>query len=414
MNMEKMDMKTNFTWQQLALWLVLFVIGIELGIQRLPYMMNVFYFVSLFYVRFLQFVVYPLLVLSIIITLGELGWRRCFGRMFKFSLFYSFLFALIASVAGVIFFKLFQPAVLNDPEREKTGMELLVERELVDPGTFFENFFAFIPGRSGGLIAFIPLVAIILGVALAKMPKTENAASLLRGLRGLQEVFFCLLKFILWAMPLGVLACGGLFSAALCGNEMLFAFLGKYAAVLFVGYLFQFFVVVPIVLLLNRINPYQVFLKMFPALLLSLFTKSAIINLPMTLVFAENQLKAKKGVSRIVLPVCSFINTNCCAAFFIVTILFWLQHTGYNPGFYMLAGLVLLSVFIALISAAVPLGCFMLTLLVGLKLGAPIEFMGIILPVYSLCLMSEACVQVWADSSICAIADKKITQEELT
>ena len=57
------------------------------------------------------------------------------------------------------------------------------------------------------------IIAASVGLALAFMPKTENRAVLLKGIYGVQELLFTLIKAIIWALPVGILAFAGQLSA---------------------------------------------------------------------------------------------------------------------------------------------------------------------------------------------------------
>ena len=130
------------------------------------------------------------------------------------------------------------------------------------------------------------LIAAAVGLALAFMPKTENRAVLLKGLLGLQEVLFALIRALLWILPLGILA----FSAQLAAQieaGIIVSALGKYTLVILGGNLIQFFIVLPIFLAIRGLNPLYVFRKMAPAIAVALFTKSSAGTLPVTLASAE-------------------------------------------------------------------------------------------------------------------------------
>ena len=88
-------------------------------------------------------------------------------------------------------------------------------------------------------------------------------------------------------------------------------------------------IVISIIFLLVRgINPLRVFKAMSPAVMMALFTKSSAATLPVTLSSAEERLGASPKVSRFVLPICTTINMNGCAAFILVTSLFVMKCGG--------------------------------------------------------------------------------------
>ena len=142
-----------------------------------------------------------------------------------------------------------------------------------------------------------------------------------------------------------------------------------------------------------------------PAVLMALFTKSSAATLPVTMETAETRLGIKKNVSRFVLPICTTINMNGCAAFILVTSLFVMQ----NGGTPITMGTVLLWIFISVISAignaGVPMGCYFLTLSLMSGIGAPIAVLGIILPIYTIIDMIETAENVWSDSCVATMVN---------
>ena len=144
---------------------------------------------------------------------------------------------------------------------------------------------------------------------------------------------------------------------------------------------------------------------MSPAIAVALFTKSSAGTLPVTLASAENNLKVNTKVSRFVLPICTTINMNGCAAFILVTSLFVMQ----NAGIELTTGTMITWLFVAVLAAVgnagVPMGCYFLTLSLMSSLGVPLGIMGIILPIFTIIDMIETAENVWSDSVVCAMTD---------
>ena len=187
--------------------------------------------------------------------------------------------------------------------------------------------------------------------------------------------------------------------------------LGKYVAVVLGGNVLQFFVILPIFLLLKKLNPIKVFKAMLPAVLMALFTKSSAATLPVTVASAENNLKAKPEVARFILPLCCTINMNGCAAFIMVTSLFVMHNGGITLTASTIATWVLIAVISAVGNAGVPMGCYFLTLSLMSGINMPIGVLGVILPVYAVIDMIETAVNVWSDSCVCAIVDRNMQKK---
>ena len=198
---------------------------------------------------------------------------------------------------------------------------------------------------------------------------------------GLQELLFTLIRALLFILPVGILAFAGQLSSQIEAGVIVGS-LGKYVAVVVTGNLLQFFVVLPLFLLARRINPLRVLKGMFPALAVALFSKSSAGTLPVTLASAEQNLRLDRRVTRFVLPICTTINMNGCAAFILVTSLYLMQNAGIAITGGTMAVWVVVAVIAAIGNAGVPMGCYFLTLSLMSSLNVPVDLMGVILPVY--------------------------------
>ena len=181
--------------------------------------------------------------------------------------------------------------------------------------------------------------------------------------------------------------------------------IGKYVLVVLGGNVLQFFVVLPLFLLIRGLNPVHVLSRMMPAVLMALFTKSSAATLPVTMETAEQRLGVRQQIARFVLPICTTINMNGCAAFILVTSLFVMQHGGTPLTLSTIVIWVIISVVSAIGNAGVPMGCYFLTLSLMSGIGAPVAVLGIILPIYTIIDMIETAENVWSDSCVAAMVD---------
>jgi Na+/H+-dicarboxylate symporter len=172
----------------------------------------------------------------------------------------------------------------------------------------------------------------------------------------------------------------------------------------------QFFVVLPLFLLSRGLNPVHVLGHMMPAVLMALFTKSSAATLPVTMDTAENRLGIGQNISRFVLPICTTINMNGCAAFILVTSLFVMQNGGTPLTLTTILLWILVSVVSAVGNAGVPMGCYFLTLSLMSGIGAPVAVLGIILPIYTIIDMVETAENVWSDSCVAAMVDSDLNK----
>ena len=149
-----------------------------------------------------------------------------------------------------------------------------------------------------------------------------------------------------------------------------------------------------------------------PAVLMALFTKSSAATLPVTMETAEGRLGLRRQVARFVLPLCTTINMNGCAAFILVTSLFVMQHGGISITLPTILVWILISVVSAIGNAGVPMGCYFLTLSLMSGIGAPTTVLGIILPIYTIIDMVETAENVWSDSCVAAMVNREIKADD--
>lgn len=411
--MENTALKNGFDGKKFVIWMAALILGSVLGVLNIAWLNGFFDFIASAYTRLFQFVAVPTIALAVTTTLAMLGAKKNTGKIFAHTLFYTLVTTIVAAVVGVVLFKLIAPENLPLVLVEAGKADV---PENLGKLSFYQHILSVIPNNiitpfSSGNVLSILLVAAAVGMGLAAMKDSENIQILLKGILGLQELLFTLIKALVWTLPLGIVA----FSAQLATQVsagVAFGSLGKYVAVVLGGNVLQFFVILPVFLLLRGINPLKVFRGMLPAVLMALFTKSSAATLPVTVASAENNLHAKPEVARFILPLCCTINMNGCAAFIMVTSLFTMQ----NGGMPLTAGTVILWVLIAVISAVgnagVPMGCYFLSLSLMAGVGAPIGVLGVILPIYAVIDMIETAVNVWSDSCVCAIVDKTMKKSE--
>ena len=63
---------------------------------------------------------------------------------------------------------------------------------------------------SSGSVLSILIIAAAVGLSLAFIKRTENTEALIKAINGLQEVFFAIIRALVWALPLGIIAFPGL------------------------------------------------------------------------------------------------------------------------------------------------------------------------------------------------------------
>ena len=393
--------------RQLVLWIAALVVGGFLGCMGIAQINELFSFIAAVFTRLFQFIAVPTIALAVITTLSELGADKNTKSIFAHAVTYTLLTTFAAAFVGLALYLWVAPGNLPAEVIGRGAADVPLEK--LGSLSYYNHFLTVVPNNmlqpflSGNVLSII-FIAAAAGLGLAFMPKTENRATLLKGLLGAQELLFTLIRGLLWILPLGIMAFAAELSAQIAAGVIVGA-LGKYVAVVLGGNAIQFFIVLPLFLLARGLNPIHVFRQMSPALAVALFTKSSAGTLPVTLASAEQNLKVNPAVSRFVLPICTTINMNGCAAFILVTSLFVMQNAGFELTLPTMLAWVVMSVLAAIGNAGVPMGCYFLTLSLMSSVGAPLGLMGVILPIYTIIDMIETAENVWSDSTVCAMTN---------
>lgn len=397
--------------QNFWLWLGALVIGTVLGMLGVGWIDSVTNFVATIYTRLFQFVAIPTIALAVTTTLARFGTQKDTGRIFRHTLTYTLLTTVAAAAVGMLLYRFIAPDNLPlDAIQGDTGIDS-VKQELGD-ASYMDYIIGIVPDNvlrplvEGNVLSLL-LIAVAVGIALARMPESDSKRTLMNGLNGLQNLVSTLIHWLIDILPIGIIAFAAQLSAEITAGTVVTS-IGKYVAVILGGNLLQFCVVLPLFLMARGLNPIRVARAMTPAVLMALFTKSSAATLPVTIQSAEERLGVASRVARFVLPICTTINMNGCAAFIFVTSLFVMQNGGVEITWGTMIMWLFISVVAAIGNAGVPMGCYFLTLSLMSGVGAPIAIMGIILPVFTVLDMIETAENVWSDSCVAAMTDRDI------
>ncbi len=398
------------------IWIGALVVGAVLGVLGLGWLNATADFIAAIYTRLFQLLAVPTIVLAVITTFATFGSKGS-GRIFGHTLVYTLLTTFTAAVVGAILYVVVAPGNLpieTIHETEESAVANSTLNTLHASSSYYDHILSVIPNNiikpflEGNVLSLL-LLAFAIGIGLSKLPESENKSVVVKGLLGLQDLLFLLIRGLIWTLPLGIVAFSAQLSAQVSAGVVADS-IGKYVLVVLGGNVIQFFVILPLFLLARGLNPLHVLGRMMPAVLMALFTKSSAATLPITMQSAEERLGVRKDIARFVLPICTTINMNGCAAFILVTSLFVIQNGGEVLDLTTILLWILVSVISAVGNAGVPMGCFFLTLSLMSGIGAPVAILGIILPIYTIIDMVETAENVWSDSCVCAMTNRDLAR----
>ena len=385
------------------------LLGTVLGLMGLATINNIVDFIATAFTRMFSFLAVPVIALSLINTLASLNHGNSGKLIFRYTIFYTILTTILAACVAAALFILIAPANVPSEMAGTASVERIAHNSylkyLLDviPNNIIQPFV------SGNVLSIL-LIAAAVGLGLAALPESRGRTAVKDLLSGLQELFFLLIHYLVLILPVGIVA----FTAQLIAQIKAGIILGgiaQYFTAIIGANMLQFFVILPIILLLSGLNPIKIFRGMLPALAIALFSKSSAATLPVTIASAEDNLNVNKKVSRFVLPICTTINMNGCAAFILISSLYLMQNAGLPINFPVVVTWVFIATFAAIGNAGVPMGCYFLTISLVSSMGIPIAIMGVILPIYAVIDMIETSLNVWSDSCVANIVNKKLESQ---
>ncbi len=395
--------------KQIIFWVGALVVGAILGSLHVGAVDSVCDFIATVFTRLFKFTAVPAISVSVVTTLAMLGGNKETGKIFKRTIMYTLLTTVAASTIAAVLFFAIKPEVLSSSVYEGVAADKISS---MSSASFLSYFTSAIPDNiiypfvSGNVLSIL-IVSFAFGFAISQMKDSDRKTTVINAVHGFQELVFMIIGWVITILPIGIVA----FTAQLVKEmsaDIAMESIGKYTAVVLSGNLIQFFVVLSVFLLVRGINPVKHFKNMIPAILTALFTKSSAATLPVTMNCAETRVKCDKKYTRFILPMCTTINMNGCAAFILVTSLFVMKNGGVDLNLFTVVAWILISVISAVGNAGVPMGCFFLTLSLMAGKGMPIGVMGVILPIYAVIDMIETAVNIYSDSCVCAMTNKDL------
>lgn len=389
-----------------ACYLVAIVLGLVNGLWGSQFWQTAGQFISDIFIRLFRFIAIPIIAVSIISTLATISRSKESGKIFRHTIFYTLLTTVLAASLAAVLFVLYAPAnvaltgTASQPEALANiqGQSYFSYIESVIP----DNIIA--PFLSANVLSVL-IIAAAVGIAIAKLPADSKEQNLMiTFFTALQSVLFTIVNWIIKILPIGIF---GFFTvlAMQMASGVALGGLGVYLATVLTSNFVQMLVILPLLLLIRGINPVRVAKGMLPALTVAFFSKSSAGTLPVTMSCAENNLNVRPSVSRFVLPICTTINMNGCAAFILITVVYLMQNAGADISLGTLLIWIVISTIAAVGNAGVPMGCFFLSASLLASMNVPILLMGVILPFYAVIDAIETTLNVWSDSNVAVLVN---------
>lgn len=366
------------------------------------------------FVQLLKALVPPLVLAAIIASIGRLRELNDAARLAGQTLLWFAVTAFIAVSIGIVLGLVFQPGV-------GSGVSAVAAAPPHAVGGWLDFLKGLIPSNFLGLaasteldggaaktaISFNVLQLVVIGLALgfAALHTGEHGDAFLKGADSILAVVRKLLAWVVKLAPIG--------TAGLIGNAVVkygwdtLSSIGQFALALYVGLALVLFVVYPLLLRANGLNPLRYFAKAWPAIELAFVSRSSIAALPVTEAVTIDRLGVPASYAAFAVPVAATTKMDGCAAVYpALSAIFIAQfyHVALVPTDYLM--IVLVSVLGSAATAGVTGATVMLTLTLS-TLGLPLEGVGLLLAVDPILDMGRTAVNVAGQILVPVIVAKR-------
>ncbi|MCS5708098.1 dicarboxylate/amino acid:cation symporter [Candidatus Berkiella cookevillensis] len=385
-------------------YLFIILLAVVCGLSDFKPIHDISFVISDTFIKIFKCISLPIIALSIIVTLSQYSADNGMRKIWQKSLFYTISTTIVAaSVAFLLYLWI-------SPKNIATTTETNTATQVVQQGSYFEYLSQLIPNN-----IFSPFLehqvmaalflSIVVGIAIRYIPDNESRRAIANFFKGAHGLFLVVTGWVVKIIPIALF---GFISTTVfqLKNGVDIKGLAGYLSVVVLANIVQGFVILPLFLYMNRIRPFVTMKAMLPALSVAFFSKSSTGTLPVTMETAERNLNISPKVSRFVLPLCTSINMNGCAAFIFTTVIFLMQNNGADISLLTMMLWIIIATIAAIGNAGVPMGCFFLSASLLTSMNVPITLLGLILPFYSIIDMIETALNVWSDSCVATVIDK--------
>ncbi|WP_353277944.1 dicarboxylate/amino acid:cation symporter [Wolbachia endosymbiont (group B) of Longitarsus flavicornis] len=360
------------------------------------------------FISLLKLISLPLVFLSIVSTISGLKDSIEIKVLLKKTLFYTLLTTIIAAFVALSFY------LFIDPVR-KNFISNTIESVSDSNHNYFSYLKSLIPSNfvqvflENNVIGSI-LIAFLMGGAIISLSK-EKQDILHQIFSALFDTLLRIAQGLLKFIPLAVWSFITCFLYELKGGSEFHSLFWYFACIMSANFV-QAFVILPLLMWHKGISPIQTMKGVMPALTLAFFSKSSSATLPTTIECVQNQLKVPKKLSSFILPICTTVNMNACAAFILITVMFVAEMNGHTFSLSEMFIWIFLATGAAIGNAGVPMGCYFMATSYLVSMNVPLYIMGLILPIYTIIDMFETAINVWSDICITQIINKEFQTQE--
>lgn len=394
-------------------YIAMIALGIFSGLSDIILLQDLGLLISDIFIKIFKCISLPIIALSIIVTLAGYISQGSAKQIWHRTIFYTLSTTIVAAAVSCVLYLIIKPSNINIISETVSKAEVVSGSNQVN---YFQHITNLIPSNIFSpflehQVMGVLIVGVLIGISIRYIKEDQARETITNFFKGAHGIFLVITNWVVAIIPLALY---GFITATIIQlrDGMDIASLGEYLTIVILSNIIQGFIILPLWLKSNSIRPFETMKGMFPALSVAFLSKSSTGALPVTIEMAEKNLKIDKKISRFILPLCTSINMNGCAAFIFTTVIYLMQNNGMDIGI----GTMILWIFVATIAAignaGVPMGCFFLSASLLASMDVPIALLGIILPFYSIIDMIETSLNVWSDACVAKVVNEKVKLED--
>lgn len=253
------------------------------------------------------------------------------------------------------------------------------------------------------------LFALVFGMAATK---TKNGEKVIEVIEGLKEIFYQILKYILYLTPVATLSLVGTTVANY--GEILIGVGLKYIGMAYLcGFLALIFVMILPAWIFAKVSPLKYIQKASKVWLMTVTTCSSAATLPTTMKVCEEEFGISQKVTNIVVPLGCTIHMCGGAVSFALLGIFCCQLFGIAITPLLFFQMILGATIINMAAPGIPNGGIVIGATYLALLGIPLEFIGFYSGIYKLLDMAYTTLNVTGDITANMILNHSLKLEEV-
>ena len=337
---------------------------------------------GMLFVDLLKMVMIPLVFTSIAVGVANLRTHNKIHRVWKTTLGYFFLTAIVAITLGLTAANLLKPGKGLHLPMFQDAMENFQAHEMTLPEFFTQFFHSLFQNPVAAMaeanIIAVVIFALLMGIAL--VIGGERFQNIRIFLQELLELVLMLVGWIMKLAPLCIMAL--LIKLVVTQDFSLLMILIKFISLVIGTILLHALIVLPMILyLVTGMTPIKFWRGAREALITAFATSSSSATLPITLQCAEQNLHVKRNIAGFVLPLGATVNMDGTALYEAAAALFIANLVGVDLNLMQQMIVFFTAMLAAMGAPGIPSAGMVTMLLVLQSVGLPVEAIAILLPI---------------------------------